>query len=546
MLCQRWKELFEPRILQRGRAYHSQGAVDMVRREGDIIHAIVLGSERYRVAIHLERDEIAGWSCDCPYASDGTPCKHLAAVFYALEDTRGQGTQKEPRQKPLEELVAELDSSQAKILLLRLAQRDEAAAELIRLAAGAPAAPQLRRWETRIDQLLERAAGRDGYISYARAWEAMCALADCLSDAAGQLLSAGFVWEAFSLTGYGFLAAVQYDMDDSDGGLTMLFETCHDLWREQVNAASPEQKRDMYRWFQETGQSGPDLCREFCPEIQWDFFQEPEFLREDIRQLDRMLQAAKARGDSRYELSRLAVKKLALMEQLGLPQEEIRQAEEEHWSLPGVRARAIRRLLEDRQYERAEALLLESKELDREWPGLVCGYSEELIALYEDTRQGEKLLEELQFQVFHFSQHDLAYVRKLREHIPADQWPTLRERLLAGHTLYGDLREELLALDGLYDRLLAQVTAWESLSALDRWEAVLRPRFPDRMRDAYIQCMETQMRLSGNRKQYASVIAYLKKLRAYPGRLDAELAERWQAVYPRRRSMLDELQKAGY
>ena len=54
------------------------------------------------------------------------------------------------------------------------------------------------------------------------------------------------------------------------------------------------------------------------------------------------------------------------------------------------------------------------------------------------------------------------------------------------------------------------------------------------------------MRLSGNRKQYASVIAYLKKLRAYPGRLDAELAERWQAAYPRRRSMLDELQKAGY
>ena len=85
-----WKELFESRILQRGSAYYKEGVVETLRREGGVVKAVVLGSKQYRVEIDLEDGQIEGWSCDCPYASDGTPCKHLAAVFYALNDDDGR------------------------------------------------------------------------------------------------------------------------------------------------------------------------------------------------------------------------------------------------------------------------------------------------------------------------------------------------------------------------------------------------------------------------------------------------------------------------
>ena len=52
--------------------------------------------------------------------------------------------------------------------------------------------------------------------------------------------------------------------------------------------------------------------------------------------------------------------------------------------------------------------------------------------------------------------------------------------------------------------------------------------------------------LAGSRKQYAGLIAYLKKIRTSAGHEDAELAARWRAAYPRRRSMLKELHRAGY
>lgn len=546
MTLKGWKELFAPRILQRGRSYYEEGAVNTIRREGDIIRATVLGSEPYQVEIDLKDERIAGWACDCPYGEDGTPCKHLAAVFYELDQMRDDACAL-VEQRPLRELIEDLDLETARALLLQLAERDEEAEDWIRLAVEPPSPQRLLQWKRKIDQMLRKASGRYGYIDYERAWDTMCQLDDLLSDVAEQFLRGGQVWEAFSLTSYGFWAAASCDMDDSDGGLSMLSETCHDLWSAQIEAASPEMRRRMHQWFREIYQDVDSLCQDLLSEMRWELFQDPEILQDDIDELDQMIQEEREKNTSeQWKLSQLVIQKLELMEKLGIPSEEIRQVEAEYRALPGIRRRIVGRLLENNQYDEAETLLREGKELDCERPGLVSEYSEELIGLYEKTGQTEKLQEELQFQVFRCRQSDLTYVEKLRERVPPNQWPELREELLAGKTLSSVLWEELLALDGLYDRLMERVAAQENLLALDRWEAVLWPRFPERVQDAYIRCMEQQMRLANNRKQYAAIIAYLKKLRKAPGRRDTVLAAQWRAAYPRRRSMLDELKKAGY
>lgn len=544
-----WKELFESRILQRGSAYYKEGAVETLWREGGVVKAVVLGSKRYRVEIDLEDGQIEGWSCNCPYASDGTPCKHLAAVFYALNDDDDGRKEivSHTEQRPIRELIQELNLEQAHALLLRLAEQNRETAGQIWMAAEPPSQQQIQYWEKRIDRLLERAAGRYGYIEYDWAWDTMCQLDDFLSDTAEHLRAVGYIWEAFQLTGYGFQAAAQCDMDDSDGGLTMLAETCHDLWSGQINAATPELRRRMYQWFQHTWHTSDGLCQELLWEAQQELFHDPEFLQSNIDQLDRMIQDEQVRQDQRYSrLPQLVLQKLERMEELGLPQKKVQQVEREHWALPDIRRRVISRLLKEKRYTEAESLLRQSKKLDREWPSLVSRHSQELIGLYEKTGQAEKLLEELQFQVLQCGQRDLTYVKKFKEKFPPDQWTGLRERLLAEKTLYGNLREELLEMEGLYGRLMDRVAALKSLQALDRWENVLRPRVPERMRDAYIRCLEIQMRLASDRKQYAAAIAYLKKLRIYPGSKDSELARRWRRAYPRRRSMLDELRKAGY
>ena len=307
-----WKDLFAPRILQRGLAYYREGAVKMLQREGDVVKAVVLGSERYRVEIGLKGDEIAGWSCDCPYASKGAPCKHLAAVFYGLvDDDREEASDPRAGQASIRELIEEMDLEQAHALLLRLAERDTAGADQIQPATESPSKQQIQHWKKRIDRLLSRAAGRYGYIEYDWAWNTICELDDFLSDTAGQLLVSGYVWEAFSLTGYGFQAAAQCDMDASDGGLTMLAETCLGLWSAQIDGAGPELRRRMYQWFQEACQTSDSLCQALLWEAQQKLFHDPEFLQANIVQLDRMIQEEQASRDRGYsQLPRLVIQKL--------------------------------------------------------------------------------------------------------------------------------------------------------------------------------------------------------------------------------------------
>jgi uncharacterized Zn finger protein len=137
-----WKELFAPRILQRGLAYYREGAVEMLQRKGDVVNAVVLGRERYRVEIGLKGDEITDWSCDCPYASEGTPCKHMAAVFYGLDNAdREEAPGPREGQRSIRALIEGMDPEQAQALLLRLAERDTAVAEQIRSATEPPLQP---------------------------------------------------------------------------------------------------------------------------------------------------------------------------------------------------------------------------------------------------------------------------------------------------------------------------------------------------------------------------------------------------------------------
>ncbi|MFT8607798.1 SNF2-related protein [Liquorilactobacillus ghanensis] len=82
-----WQSLFADRILTRGKTYFKQGRVKNVHynKQQQAWTATVEGRHPYHVHIGLDnRGEFVNLICSCPYAKQGTPCKHLAAVFNAL------------------------------------------------------------------------------------------------------------------------------------------------------------------------------------------------------------------------------------------------------------------------------------------------------------------------------------------------------------------------------------------------------------------------------------------------------------------------------
>ena len=80
-----WYTGFDGPILGRGKSCFRDGAVVGVHRETLEWQALVVGTKLYRVGVGMERGIVTSMRCNCPYAKEGQRCKHMAALFYALE-----------------------------------------------------------------------------------------------------------------------------------------------------------------------------------------------------------------------------------------------------------------------------------------------------------------------------------------------------------------------------------------------------------------------------------------------------------------------------
>ena len=83
-----FKEYFSSEILSRGYDYWKKGLIRNVCINGSNITAKVCGSEVYEVDAEIVDGMLRDASCDCPYNSTGTYCKHIAALMYYLENKK--------------------------------------------------------------------------------------------------------------------------------------------------------------------------------------------------------------------------------------------------------------------------------------------------------------------------------------------------------------------------------------------------------------------------------------------------------------------------
>lgn len=192
-------------------------------------------------------------------------------------------------------------------------------------------------------------------------------------------------------------------------------------------------------------------------------------------------------------------------------------------------------------------MLKESKEMDSGFAGLVSGYSEELLVLYEMTGQQEAYREELIWHVYHCSQNNLTYILKLKDLCTEAEWEQERERLLASKATWG-VHYKLLENEKMYEQLLKEIKEHPGIYLLDQYESVLKKHFPEKVRDIYADYVERWAERTSDRKSYQGQVIYLKKIARYPDgkELASKIAAEWKQKYRKRPAMMDELRKAGF
>lgn len=238
-----------PAVYGRGVSYFRQGRVEPEAGGDGRVRATVRGSVPYTVELWVDGGQ-PGWSCTCPYAEDGSFCKHCVAVTLLFDPSELDALLDDPpeiiaephedRHALLADHVAGLDRERLVALVLEAAEGDWRLGE--RLLAEARASrgegPELAAWRRRVDAVF---APYDDFVSYQEAPRWAHEVQE-LVDALAELCDTGHPDAVAVLAEHAHRrvdAAIGY-VDDSDGWLMEISLRLAELHRHACEQGDPD------------------------------------------------------------------------------------------------------------------------------------------------------------------------------------------------------------------------------------------------------------------------------------------------------------------
>lgn len=568
-----WMDLFAPHILDRGIEYYEDGLVSNLTIEEDTIYAEVEGSDTYQISIGLIGDEILEMNCDCPYARKGYNCKHMAAVLFKYEgflaeEDNAKAEVMEPedlkytsefgkRELEVASLVNKIPEEDMRELLSKILLKDEHLRNQLQLKYDFKMnARQMTKLENEVHNIIRQYCGRGGFVDWKYAFHFISELRTFLDEKIPFLLEHDCVMQAFKLTNLVFVEVGNTDMDDSDGGTTLLAEDCYDYWEMILEKSNDEQKDLIKEWFEnhKAGNYVIDYMEDYMEEFYEQHLLSKKEIMERMQMLDEIVDKHKDKNDcrkiysARYGFQDVLLQRIDCMHKLGMSQEEILSYREGHRQFYSIRELEIKEALEANRIERAIEILEESKGLDIEYPDKIRDYSRRLIALYKKQNAQDKLKSELIFQLLQCYQVDLTYYEELKTCVHSQsEWNALVEQMIT-KSKNKQFVCDVLFREKRYEDLMKTIEKDHSVELLDEYEKQLKKIYPERVIQIYMNYIIPEMDRVCDRKHYRYLVQYLKKIaKCKNGRGKAdEIARQWRVEYKRRSALMDELKKAGF
>ena len=545
----KWHNLFDDRILARGRNYWKDGAVHDLEADDERITALVDGTEEYEVEIELDDDSIRDLSCTCPYAEDGTPCKHMAAVLYAWENS---GTPKtgdaKKQQTSIPELVARADEETVRAFLVKVLEKDKRLAERFRLTVEPARKNDIRQQKKTVDRIIRSHTVGNRYESYIDDYDDFARDIFSVFDNVIQPMLDGKQYDdALALSTYLFESVSGLEYADEEDNPLELEERCGLVWQ-RIFDESEASRPALFRWLltsTEKIKSFSGVCEEILKENYHTQEYYPALLEWTGRRAEEAFRGANTYYDSRRAES-LLIKHLALMDEADVPSEQIRDTCRTYWKFPNVRKFYAERCCQKGQHDEAIAVFEESIKLDaKQYPGLISDYHLRLKEIYRDLNRNEDYQNELWTIALYVMPCNLEIFRELKTLYSPEEWPIAREELFAVVSKRSGF-DELLREEELYDQLLGYLmNPSVSLNQLQAHEDVLKTRFPDQVLEKYRETLEEDAKATATRGEYQRWVKRLKHMQSISGgkQVVRIIVEDWRTRYKNRRALMEELEE---
>lgn len=493
------ERLFEPQVLLRGVGYYEQGLIKKVRKVKGGWKAVAQGSCDYDVFVPsdpVSHPELM--SCDCPYFEGTDLCKHLAAACLCIADRKGSAPDdaSEPAAPSASELVATLNEEQLRALLLEeLKQNDRLERTIVARYGTLDAKAAAKRFASDAREVFRDHAYR-GFIdwhasmAFERDWLAL------VDETVAPFLDRGDPSGAFDLACAALMQLQKVEIDDSNGFFSEAAAQCEEYWRLALDAGDDALRRRALGWFSKlvAAPESPKgdkagiywLLQETADSFMIDYYADrSEFAGDVLKSIDGRIEALPAKvekeadayriynsrvtredqiaRDLARELAPLVLTRMRVMETLGCDQAELDAYAADYLDLHEVRFLLVGRAEKDGDFARAIELLEAGKKLSEAVADPVKIASplfsaDDLRRLYElhvkvgdDERARELLIEMV------VASGDSDLVRELKQQTPAEDWPQLRDSMLARMTGEPQKRR-LLVEEGMAEELWALVS----------------------------------------------------------------------------------------
>ena len=552
-----WDHLFESHILERGWDYYENEYVQEILKEENGIKAWVEGSELYQVHIEITDGEIISMTCTCPYAEGGLNCKHMAAVLYMLEedecvdmdeDSSGLNEDKDKPCMDAYELVKGADESLVRKFLTEILINNEALLNRFKIAVNQEISEDdIRVYKRQIDQIFRNHEGRGNFIDYYHASRFISELYGFLCEDIRNMLNNKQYEAAFLLSTYLFVEVGNVDMDDSDGGTSMISDECQDIWVEILEESADERlEQKMFQWFiNNLDGSVIDYMEDYIEKTFFEYFKENKYMEEKLKLTDKMIKLVSEKKDG-WHADRLVghwVKRhLDVLVEMDVDKSEIDAFCRKYWNVAEIRKIYVEKSLNEKNYIRAIEILNESKKIDAGLRGLVHDYSIKLKELYKLVGDDTAYKDELWKLISDYDKGNLNIFRELKSLYTDVEWEIKRQIIFDNYKNYYGI-EKLYLEEKMYEKLLKVVVDSSGLYSLTEYEEVLKPMYEKELLDKYEREVRSMAYRTSDRKYYKQIVEVLERMQKYEEGKDLvrNIAADWRWVYKNRRAMMEEL-----
>ena len=559
-----WKEELRPQILERGRKYASDGAVSDLKDENGRITALVRGSEYYKVDIRHVAGGVTDAYCSCPYAANGEWCKHIAAVLYSVESGEEKPEKSKESHKnhlgrsihpvtPIRTIIESADRKELEAILIDLANSDIRVESIIRASLEPESPLGAEQIKKEIDEVFYSYGDRFGFINYHNAFSFESDLDSLLTSGVRSLMESGRHMDAFDISTYAYVRLGNQDIDD-DGEISLLSDTCYELWTEILMRCSPEEKETIRQWFMK--HSGDGTVIDYMEDTLQDFLRyelaSEDELRTEIRKLEKIISSSQGQTGCEkvysshygYNVEAIELRNI-LAKKLGASDHEIEEYMRDHMSFRSVRNYFIEKAAESGDVSEEIRLLKESKKYDADSIYDVHAYSERLIEIYAAIGDHDSEKRERRDDITYYQNASLDEYKAYRDMCTNKEWLKERRRIIDSRESI-EKKCEFLAEEKMLDELFN--TIWEQepkLELINKYGFLLAEKYSAEILDYYSQYISDLAEVACNRSRYDNMKRYLLRMAQYPGgeQLARCISAQWEAMYPTRKVMIQEMRK---